>query len=296
MVGIRDAAVALGTTQQALRKRQPDEFPGARKVGNTWQFPLTELRKHAAHLPDDIATWTDLKDHPRVDVILAVNEEFGPSWLLDQIRPNGTPVRLSSDANPIAAGSYVAVHITFAELIHSIIPHTNLARKLRSAQSLGPEGLRQGLRSQEFSLLPTSEEPSPPSVTPEQLQWETKQLQARHGERVDHLGWFLNVLAAVAGSDEDSIEALASLIEATPSQPSAELPEMIMTKVIDRRRRYPILTANLVAIQPESGFHCGRARLPADVGCARRRGRVAGGAVRRGAMGARLRAGARGRR
>ena len=49
----------------------------------------------------------------------------------------------------------------------------------------------------------------------------------------------------------------------------------------------------LVAIQPESGFHCGRTRLPADVGCARRRVRVAGAAVRRGAMGARLRAGAR---
>ena len=52
----------------------------------------------------------------------------------------------------------------------------------------------------------------------------------------------------------------------------------------------------VVAIQPESGLHCGRARLPADVGCARRRVRVAGAAVRRGAMGARLRAGARGRR
>jgi subtilase family protein len=245
MVGIRDAAVALGTTQQELRKRQQDEFPGARKVGNTWQFPLAELRKHAAHLPDDIATWSDLKDHPRVDVILAVNEEFRPSWLLQQLKSNSTPPRLSSSANPIAAGSYIVVLITFAELIQSIIPHTNLARKIRSAQSLGPEGLRQALRGQRFDLLPTSEENSPPSATAEQRQWETNQLQARHGERVDHLGWFLNVLAAVAGSDEESIEDLANLIQAAPSQPSAELPEMIPTKVIDRRRRHPILTANL---------------------------------------------------
>jgi len=51
-----------------------------------------------------------------------------------------------------------------------------------------------------------------------------------------------------------------------------------------------------VAIQPESGFHCGRARWPADVGCARRRVRMVGAAVRRGAMGARLRAVARDRR
>ncbi len=51
-----------------------------------------------------------------------------------------------------------------------------------------------------------------------------------------------------------------------------------------------------VAIQPESGLHCGRARLPADAGCVRRRVGVAGAAVRGGAMGARLRAGARGRR
>jgi len=51
-----------------------------------------------------------------------------------------------------------------------------------------------------------------------------------------------------------------------------------------------------VAIQPESGLHCGRARLPADAGCVRRRVGVVGAAVRGGAMGARLRAGARGRR
>ena len=52
----------------------------------------------------------------------------------------------------------------------------------------------------------------------------------------------------------------------------------------------------IVAIQPESGLHCGRARLPADAGCARRWVGVVGAAARRGAMGARLRAGARGRR
>ena len=51
-----------------------------------------------------------------------------------------------------------------------------------------------------------------------------------------------------------------------------------------------------VAIQPESGLHCGRARLPADAGCVRRRVGVVGAAVRGGAMGAQLRAGARGRR
>ena len=66
-------------------------------------------------------------------------------------------------------------------------------------------------------------------------------------------------------------------------------------------RRFPLIYSQPVHRLPGSysarvGLHCGRARLPADAGCARRRVGVVGAAVRRGAMGARLRAGARGRR
>lgn len=244
-VSLKDAAAALGITQPVLRRRQPEDFRGARKVGTTWRYPVSELLVHGAEVPDDVATRADLDEHPRVDVILAVNDEFGPSWLLDQIRPDGTPSRLSWDANPIAAGGFVVVLITFAELVRFIIPHTNLARKVRSAQSLGREVLRRALRGQEFDLPPTSEDVSSASATAEQRQWEAQQIEVRHSERVEHLRWFLRVLVAVAGEDDESIEALATLIEATVAEPTAELPEMIATRVIDRRRRYPILTVNL---------------------------------------------------
>ena len=49
---------------------------------------------------------------------------------------------------------------------------------------------------------------------------------------------------------------------------------------VSRPRRHH--ASSIVAIQPESGLHCGRARLPADAGCARRRvgGRGGGGPPR----------------
>jgi subtilisin family serine protease len=242
---MKDAAATLSITQPALRRRQPEDFRGAHKVGTAWRYPVSELLDHGAEVPDDVATRADLDEHPRVDVILAVNDEFGPSWLLDQIRSDGTPSRLSWAANPIAAGSFVVVLVTFAELVRFIVPHTNLAGKVRSAQSLGHEVLRRALRGQRFDLPTTSEDNSSASATAEQRQWEAQDQEARHSERVEHLRWFLRVLAAVAGEDDESMEALARLIEETVAEPSAELPEMTTTRVIDRRRRYPILTVNL---------------------------------------------------
>ena len=91
-------------------------------------------------------------------------------------------------------------------------------------------------------------------------------------------------------------------IEADISDCFTRLDHEILLGILGERihdNRFLRLIRNMlkaVAIQPESGLHCGRARLPADAGCACRRVGVVGAAVRRGAMGARWRAGARGRR
>ena len=72
-------------------------------------------------------------------------------------------------ANPIAAGGYIVVQLTFAELIQSVIPMTNLGRKIRTAQLLGPAELRADLGGDDVHLPPQgSEAPPSPLATPEQ--------------------------------------------------------------------------------------------------------------------------------
>ena len=139
-VDVRTAAQALGTTQAALRERLPADFPGAVKTGRTWRIPLPSVRAEGGKVSTDTPTLADLTGHSRVDVILAVSDDFGPERVLEWLRGIGGLKPVSHLANPIAAGGYIAVLVTFAELIQTIIPLTNLGRKIRSAQSLGPIG------------------------------------------------------------------------------------------------------------------------------------------------------------
>ena len=244
-VDVRTAAQALGTTQAALRERLPADFPGAVKTGRTWRIPLPSVRAEGGKVSTDTPTLADLTGHSRVDVILAVSDDFGPERVLEWLRGIGGLKPVSHLANPIAAGGYIAVLVTFAELIQTIIPLTNLGRKIRSAQSLGPIVLRQALAGHQFDL-PAADEPDLSSeATPDQRTWETKQIELRHDERVIHLAWFLRLLATVVGPDPASLESLARLIESTALTGSPEVPEMVSTKVIDRRRRYPVQSVNL---------------------------------------------------
>ncbi len=197
-------------------------------------------------LPADVPA--NLEGHPRVDVILSVSDEFGPARLLERLRGEGPVPRVGLPplANPIAAGSYVAAMITFAELVRTIIPLTNLARKIVSAQTLGPTVLRMALAGVPFDLPSSSESESSAMAPTEQRVWEGQQLQLRHDERSAHLAWFLRVLAAVVGPDPASIEALAALIESTDASPTPDLPEAVVAaRVIDRRRRHPVQSVNL---------------------------------------------------
>ena len=243
-VGLRDAAEALRITQPALRKRLPVISPAPGRSGPRGGSPWPSSRKRGAADPPDAPTQADLWEHPRVDVIIAVSDEFGPGWLLNELSGNGGLPTLSSFANPIAAGSYVVAMITFTELIRTIVPLTNLAGIVRSAQSLGPAVLRKALTGAEFDLAPTTETP-PELASTAQLNWEQQQVPLRHGERVAHLRWFLRVLTAVAGTDPDSIEAVAQLILSATASRTANPPDMAPTRVIDRRRRHPVQSVNL---------------------------------------------------
>jgi hypothetical protein len=244
MVDQKEAAAALRTTQKALKERIPRDFPRATKVGDRWEIPVRDLVAEGPPRPLALPP-PDLAAHPRVDVILAVSDEFGPERLLEMFRGHASvPAISQSDANPIAAGSYVAAALTFAELVRSVIPLTNLGRLIRSAQELGPDQLRRALAGEPFNL-PATVEPSL-SISPIQSAMEGKQQELRHSERAVHLAWLLRVLVAVVGDDEPSREAIASLISSTVATRSiAEQGDVTTTETIDRRRRHPVQSVNL---------------------------------------------------
>lgn len=189
----------------------------------------------------------NLEVHPPVDVIIAVNEDRAPFWLLSQLNGQGGLglASLSPNANPVAAGSFVVALVTFAELIRTLIPLTNLATMIRSANALGPSVLRDALRGKAFELTTQTDPQDLASASPEQQEWQAQQLELRRAERAANLAWFLNMLAEVVGHDSGLIESVAKLIETTPTSVSTELPGPFPGRTIDRRRRYPIQSVNL---------------------------------------------------
>ena len=248
-VTLKDAAAALGKTQAEVHKGLPsDDFPYARQIGATWRVPVTEIRKNGGSVAPGAETTVELVDHHRVDVILTVHDDFGVAWVLNRLR-GPTPGLGRIDpvrANPIAAGGYIVVQLTFAELIQSVIPMTNLGRKIRTAQLLGSVELRADLGGDDVHLPPQgSEAPPSPLATPEQQQWEARQLEARHEEREAHLAWFLKLLATVAGPEPRALDALAALLMDTALSNPTDVPDVIAAKVIDRRRSYPIPSVTL---------------------------------------------------
>lgn len=174
----------------------------------------------------------------RVDVILAINEEHGTRRVLDHFH------RLEMwHANPIASGSFVSAEMTLAELVRAVLPMTNLASLVAAAQQVSP--------ADEQRLF---DESAPPLVSAH-----PDASLERNQERSRQLAWLVRLLASVVHGSRQAPESRARstfskaaardafqlLREAVADHQLTQPPEDPRTQVIDRRRRYPIVSVTL---------------------------------------------------
>jgi len=109
-----------------------------------------------------------------VDLILTVNEEHGVRRVLNRLQSLAT-------AQPIAAGSFVAVKLTLQARVSTILPLTNLYPVLR----LSKEQTRE-------ALIATMASSAPSGLMGDQMEGEE-----RRSERDSHLAWLLKILETV---------------------------------------------------------------------------------------------------
>ena len=178
-----------------------------------------------------------------VDVILAVNEEHGVRRVLDHL----SRLKISSTlSNPIAAGSFVVAKLTLDELVRAVLPMTNLFGVVRLAKEIPESELlaaAEGPGAQSMSSPPTASEDG----------------AERADERKRHLAWLLQLLVAVATSaglrkrgprprttSRGRLTAVRKVVgmlrNATAESAITQLPPSPGNPVIDRRRRYPVVT------------------------------------------------------
>jgi hypothetical protein len=173
----------------------------------------------------------------RVDVILSINEEHGSRRVLDHFQD----LQLY-DCNPIASGSFVSAEMTLAELIRGVLPMTNLAGLVAAAQALP--------HADEQRLLDASQ--PPPVVMASVYDNSMERIQ----ERARQLAWLVRLVATVIQGSrpgktrgtmtaETQAQAFA-LLRAAVAEPSlTQLPTDPRNLVIDRRRRYPIVSVTV---------------------------------------------------
>lgn len=182
------------------------------------------------------------KRDPAVDVILAVNEEHGVRRVLDHFQM----LQVTGRAQPIAAGSFVVANLVLEDLVRAVLPMTNLFGVVRLAIETAKPVLLAAATNPDQLVLPM-------------IDGQTD--VERADERKRHLVWLLRLIATVqAGAtgpgDPERItaqerdsrrlaawqQAVEMLQSATAERTMTQLPPAPKTQVIDRRRRYPIVS------------------------------------------------------
>lgn len=173
----------------------------------------------------------------REDLILAINEEHGVRRVLDRLAQPGV-----FDSQPIAAGSFVVAKLTLEELIRVILPVTSLYGVVRLAQ-------RQAM--DQLTVM----------RQPRQAPLDLEESEERQQEPGQHLVWFLRLLeTVVTASWEPPPDAGEPPGPAAPGRPepaqwvedilraalldpqATRLPVPSQSRVVDRRRRYPVVS------------------------------------------------------
>jgi len=208
----------------------------------------------ATDCPVRFDTWLAFAQPPanppprRVDLILAVHEEHGVMRVLDHFSNLG----FLNLCQAIAAGSFIAARLTIDELIRAVLPMTNLAGVVRGTQQMPAANLLAAAEGQRVTSPPTSMEDT----------------AEREDERSRHLGWLLNLLVAVemgastpsaprretaaarAARRTTAANGVITMLQTAMAERSmTQLPGAPKDQIIDRRRRYPVVsvTTNRIA-------------------------------------------------
>lgn len=175
----------------------------------------------------------------RVDVILAANEEHGVRRVLDLL------MKAAPASQPIAAGSFLVARLTLDELVRVVLPMTNLFGIVRFGQEQTPQHLKQIARGGKGENIRYKPDPT------------TTDGEERIEEKKRHLIWLMRLLVAVemavAGAKRTKVAKKAAhekainkvvqmLKKADTSRSITQLPPMPGKQIIDRRRRYPVVS------------------------------------------------------
>ena len=174
----------------------------------------------------------------RIDVILGVNEEHGARRVLDLLMQHAPA------SEPLAAGSFVLARLTLDELVRVVLPMTNLYGIVRFAQDQPPpelEAIAGGGESNNIIDTPIGDGPE------------------RFDENKRHLVWLVTLLVAVQkgashpgkkrsktskgiAPQNAANQVVQMLLQANTASNITRLPSMPGKEVIDRRRRYPVVS------------------------------------------------------
>src|SRR5690349_9774512 len=71
-----------------------------------------------------------------VDLILAVGEQQSVALVFEHVRHFPAVGPMATDRRPVLSGAYIAIKLTFGELIALVVPLTSLGRKIGSAREV----------------------------------------------------------------------------------------------------------------------------------------------------------------
>jgi hypothetical protein len=208
----------------------------------------------ATDCPVKFEVWWEYAQHPLgypVDLILALGEQHIVAYVFEHVRDFGPIDRGVGDRRPVLSGGYIAVKLTFAELIAIVLPLTTLGRKIGSARDVvkaSKRTMNQTLRSiiagDDFVVPEGSSDTTA-------TDWETAQIGYRQIERREHLRWFLRMVDAVVNAQSPTTTpskrsaSIWSMVQAV-REPQMQLPTLSQSKpAIDRRARHPVRAVTL---------------------------------------------------
>ena len=206
----------------------------------------------ATDCPVKFEVWLEYANNPEADLILALGEQHVVAEVFRHIQtfPPVAPPDVGH-RRPVLAGGYIAVKLTFAELIAMVLPLTSLGRKIGSARSVvaafGGDPVTvfaMMIRGDDF-VVPDNEGTIPTPL-------EQAQIGYRNVERREHLRWFVRILDAVTASqlasgstDAQRRQIIWSLLQSVPVT-QQWLPSVNQTRpTIDRRARHPVRAVTL---------------------------------------------------